>query len=288
MIQTLFCLRPPRAHAPGNRKDTIVLKTSSLPPDPDDADEGKRKPPPRVSEKARNVDRNETCVLNHKFTGLEQDETLVFSLGTCSLNSVKHPDYLTISMLDERNLAELEINISRYSGTVAFNQQNPNETWKKEHICNLEELLVDGAANEIRVWTEEREAADGFRWREYMVSTPRRLIPTEIVRFGPSPKVRFLQIFERSDPPMLVQSHIEVSHYNPGTESTKPPSAVESDRTSAVDSDTARGESVRRSAESDEKKDVRTEGRRRGSPRVPSAEADDHRNESPKGSKYSR
>ncbi|KAJ6256529.1 Cullin-9 [Drechslerella dactyloides] len=254
-------------------KDSIVLITSSLPDTDDDVD-AKRKPPPRVSEKARNVDRNETCILNHKFTGLDQEETLVFSLGTCSLDSVTHPDYLTISMLDERGLAELEINISRYSRTVAFNQQNPNETWKKEHICNLDELLEDGAANEIRIWTEEREAADGFRWREYMVSTPRRLIPTEIVRFGSSPKVRFLQIFERSDPPMLVQSHIEVSHYNHGADSMKEEEAG-LDGATAVGSEVKGGDGGK-NAEGDEgKMDARSSRRgssKRGSPRMPPPE----------------
>ncbi|KAF3919882.1 hypothetical protein ABW21_db0204445 [Orbilia brochopaga] len=278
MLGSLFCLRPPRAaHTLVNGKDSIVLKTSSLPPDPDDIDDEKRKPPPRISEKAHNIDRNETYVLNHKFGGLEQDETLVFSLGICSLASVTHPDYLTISMLDERNLAELEISISRYSGTVAFNQQNPNETWKKEHICKLEELFTDGAPNELRVWTEEREALDGFRWREYMVSTPRRLIPTEIVRFGPSPKVRFLQIFERSDPPMLVQSHIEVSHFNPELESVKVPSTTSTERAKEND---------KRSAE--RQGEARADTRKRASPKITQMEVDDKGNESPKGSKYSR
>ncbi|EPS40113.1 hypothetical protein H072_6051 [Dactylellina haptotyla CBS 200.50] len=170
--------------------------------------------PSRVSEKHRNVDRNETYILNHPFFGNNGEEMLVFNLGYCHLNTVNHPDYLTISLLDTRNIAELEISISRYSRRVIFNQQNPNETWKKEHIYRIEDLFADGEVNEIQIWTEERFTSDNYVWYEYMVKTPRRLISTEIMCFETSPKVRFLQIFERTDPPMLQQSHIEVSHYN--------------------------------------------------------------------------
>ncbi|KAK6498514.1 hypothetical protein TWF481_011102 [Arthrobotrys musiformis] len=170
--------------------------------------------PSRVSEKDHNVDRNETYVLAHPFIGTTQDELLVFNLGDCHLLNVNHPDYLTISLLDNRNLAELEISISRFSRKVTFNQQNPNETWKREHIFELEDLFVDGQVNEIQIWTEQRLTSDHYVWYEYIVRTPRQVVATEIMCFSRSPKVRFLQIFERSDPPMLKQSHIEVSHYN--------------------------------------------------------------------------
>ncbi|KAF3917213.1 hypothetical protein ABW20_dc0107413 [Dactylellina cionopaga] len=170
--------------------------------------------PSRISEKDRNVDRNETYILNHPFFGNSADEMLIFSLGNCHLDTVNHPDYLTITMLDSRNLAELEISISRFSRKVTFNQQNPNEIWKKEHVFDLEELFSDGEINQIQIWTEQRFTSDNYIWYEYMVKTPRRVVATEIMCFSRSPKVRFLQIFERTDPPMLQQSHIEVSHYN--------------------------------------------------------------------------
>ncbi|KAK6525470.1 hypothetical protein TWF694_005604 [Orbilia ellipsospora] len=170
--------------------------------------------PSRVSEKHQNVDRNETYILSHPFFGNNAEEMLVFNLGNCHLDTVNHPDYLTISMLDPRNLAELEISISRYSRKVVFNQQNPNETWKREHVYDIDDLFADGETNEIMIWTEERLTSDNYVWYEYMVKTPRYLVSTEIMCFERSPKVRFLQIFERSDPPMLQQSHIEVSHYN--------------------------------------------------------------------------
>ncbi|EWC43408.1 hypothetical protein DRE_07655 [Drechslerella stenobrocha 248] len=269
MFKSLFCLGPPPAPLKAHRNGAVVLKASSFLPDVDDDDRLKRHSlatPPRVSEKARNVDRNETCVLNHPFAGSRADETLVFSLGPCDLDSVTHPDYLTISMLDRRNLAELEINISRYSRTVAFNQQNPNETWKKEHICELEELLEHGAPNEIRIWTEERVATDGFRWREYIVGTPRRRVATEIVAFGVSPKVRFLQIYERSDPPMLEQSRIEVSHYNHEVEKEEP-----------VTPESKRGEKRHRTEvveikDDDEKERVSTKRAHRHSRRISQAQ----------------
>ncbi|KAK6360825.1 hypothetical protein TWF730_006947 [Orbilia blumenaviensis] len=170
--------------------------------------------PSRVSEKDHNVDRNETYVLAHPFVGTSPDELLVFNLGDCHLLTVNHPDYLTISLLDNRNLAELEISISRFSRKVTFNQQNPNETWKREHAFELEELFVDGQVNEIQIWTEQRLTSDNYVWYEYIVRTPRQVVATEIMCFSRSPKVRFLQIFEKSDLPMLKESHIEVSHYN--------------------------------------------------------------------------
>ncbi|KAK6514480.1 hypothetical protein TWF281_004680 [Arthrobotrys megalospora] len=190
---------------PPSQVDPIETIPEHVPPAPT---------PSRVSEKDHNVDRNETYVLAHPFVGTSQDELLVFNLGDCHLLDVNHPDYLTISLLDSRNLAELEISISRYSRKVIFNQQNPNETWKKEHAFELEELFVDGQVNEIQIWTEQRLTSDHYVWYEYIVRTPRQVVSTEIMCFSRSPKVRFLQIFEKSDPPMLRQSHIEVSHYN--------------------------------------------------------------------------
>ncbi|EPS37643.1 hypothetical protein H072_8662 [Dactylellina haptotyla CBS 200.50] len=149
--------------------------------------------------------------LKTPFVGKYGEDRIVLNLGICDLRPTSTVDFCKITLLDQNNSAQFEININRRDGTVIMRcpilgSTTPIKTY------SLRDYFRQGVVNTIEINLVE------FVWQGqipiggYYIKTPIRPIEAQLPAFSPTQSIKF----EVSDSDRLTrQSYVSMSHYIP-------------------------------------------------------------------------